>query len=398
MRILVLTSIFPNLFEPQRATYNRNQIRILGEMHSVRVIAPIAWSEEFRARRAGKASLPADRQVVLDGMTVDHPRVYHASGLLRDWYGRFYYWSVRNEFRRLCREFKPTIIYTPWIYPDGWAAVKLARLAGLPVVLKALGSDVLLLNQHPGRRAGTVDALKSANGLVAVSRDLAEKAIALGANPDRVRVIYCGVERDLFLPGSKTDARLALGFRGAAAQLLFVGNLVSVKGIDLLLKACAGLKSQGLDFQLNIVGEGPLQESLESLGKTLGISDRIRWRGSIPQIQLPNWYRAADLLVLPSRSEGVPNVLLEASGCNTPWVATSVGGIPEIAHLGINRIVPPDSVENLAAAILTSLATPAPMGMPPRAIEAGVEETSEFLTEIADRFRAPHPSVVTQKH
>src|SRR6185503_6162554 len=110
----------------------------------------------------------------------------------------FYHWSVRRTFRRACREFGPTVIYAPWIYPDGWAAIKLAREAGLPVVLKAHGSDVLLLDQNPGRRAGTVEALQRADGLVAVSRDLAETMISLGANPTRVRVVYNGLETHLF--------------------------------------------------------------------------------------------------------------------------------------------------------------------------------------------------------
>lgn len=396
MRVLALTNLYPNLWEPQRATYNRRQLRILNrDQCPVRVISPISWSDELRHRRAGKPPLPPGRRAELDGMTIDHPRVYHAAGLLRGWYGRFYYWSVKRTFHRVLKEFKPTIVYAPWIYPDGWAAIKLAREAGLPVVLKAHGSDVLLLDQNPGRRAGTVEALKSADGIVAVSQDLAENMIALGANPERVRVIYCGVEKHLFHPGSKPAARQIVGFQGTEPQLLFVGNLVPVKGIDVLLKACARLRDEQHEYRLHIVGEGPLKASLVAQAESLAIGNRIQWHGSIPQVELPNWYRAADLLVLPSRSEGVPNVLLEASGCNTPWVATRVGGIPEIQHLGVNRIVASESVDELAVAINDLMAASSQIGQSPRTPEEAVQETAEFLGEVEAEFCQVEKPVVS---
>lgn len=387
MRILALTNLYPNPWQPQRATYNRRDFKALAKLCPLRVIAPIAWPDELRARRAGKPALPASRRVELDGLTVDHPRVFHTPGVLRGWYGRFFYWSVRSTFRRVLREFEPSIVYAPWVYPDGWAAIRLAREAGLPVVLQALGSDVLLLGQHPRRRAGTVQALKTADGVAAVSRNLADKMIALGADKDRVRVIYSGVDTGSFQPGCKLAARQALGITGEAAQLLFIGNLVPVKGIDVLLKACAHLQSQGRDFQLQIIGDGPLQQQLSRLSETLGIAGRVNWRGSIPQAQLPDWYRAADVCVLPSRSEGVPNVLLEASGCETPWVATRVGGIPEIAHLGANRLVAVESVDELGGAIETMLVANSSSGQRPRSPEVAVLETREFLAEIEEMSR-----------
>lgn len=389
MRVLALTNLFPNPWQPQRAAFTPRQLRILNRDYCpVRVISPISWTDEFRARRAGKPALPPGRRVTLDGMTIDHPRAFQTPGMLRSWYGRLYYWSVKRTFQRVLREFKPTIVYAPWIYPDGWAAIKLARESGLPVVLKAHGSDVLLVDKHPGRRAGTVEALRSADGVVAVSQDLAHHMVAMGAHPDRVRVIYCGVERHLFCPGAKSEARQAVGMTEPGQHLLFVGNLVPVKAVDVLLKACAKLHAEGMVLCLHVVGEGPLREKLINLSKELGIPDRVQWHGSIPLEKLPNWYRAADVFVLPSRSEGVPNVLLEASGCNTPWVSTRVGGIPEIEPLGVNRIVSPESIDELSGAIREILQAPARIGQPPRSPEEAVLETSQFLLEVQQMTRS----------
>jgi glycosyltransferase involved in cell wall biosynthesis len=98
--------------------------------------------------------------------------------------------------------------------------------------------------------------------------------------------------------------------------------------------------------------------------------------------ELPAYYQAADLFVLPSRSEGVPNVLLEASACGTPWIASNVGGIPEIAHLGASRLVPPGDVAALRQAIREMLENPPPRpNVSPRLRTEAVAELRAYLEE-----------------
>ena len=165
----------------------------------------------MRARRNGAAPLPADRRVELDGLTVDHPRFYFPPKILQRTYGPLFEKSVRRVFRQRVAEFRPDLVYAPWAYPDGWAAVRLARRAGLPVVVQVLGSDVLLLTKQRARRRLTFDALRAADGVVAVSRDLADRVIDDGVEPDRVRVIYDGVDPARFHPGPRLDARRRVG-------------------------------------------------------------------------------------------------------------------------------------------------------------------------------------------
>src|SRR5207249_7793994 len=104
-------------------------------------------------------------------------------------------------------------------------------------------------------------------------------------------------------------------------------------------------------FRLCLVGEGPLRRSLESESSNRDLSDVVSFVGPRPQAQLPDWYRAADVTVLPSRSEGIPNVLRESLACGTPFVATRVGGIPEIANGHAAQLVPPGNSSALAEAI-----------------------------------------------
>src|SRR5207253_6931127 len=136
VRVLTLTNLYPNPFQPHRAVFNREQLRELARAHAVAVIAPIAWTDELAARWAGHPPLPRDRRVMCDGLAVDHPRYLFPPKVLRGSYGKFFRRSVRPSFERALREFRPDIVYTPWAYPDGWAAVELGRRSGLPVVVK----------------------------------------------------------------------------------------------------------------------------------------------------------------------------------------------------------------------------------------------------------------------
>lgn len=388
MRILAMTNLYPNPYQPHRATFNRHQFRILGQEHPLRVLAPIAWTDESAARWRGGAPLPPGRRVTNDGLVVDHPRYYFTPKCARGWYGRFFLTSVKKTFRRAVREFRPDLVFAPWAYPDGWAAVRLGRAEGLPVVLQVHGSDVLLLDQMPARRKGTEAAVRGADGVVAVSHDLARHLAEMGVEPARIRVIHDGVDRALFHPGEKAAERAALNLPPDGRLLLFVGNLVPVKAVDVLLRAGADLARAGESFRLLVVGQGPLRPSLEGLAAELGLADRVRFLGAIPQVELPRWYRAADVFVLPSHSEGVPNVLLEASACGTPWVASRVGGIPEIAHLGVSRLVPPNAPTELAAAIREALETrPRELPPGPKPREAAVAELVDFLAERLEEFR-----------
>jgi glycosyltransferase involved in cell wall biosynthesis len=380
LRVLTLTNLYPNPFQPTRAPFNRQQLAILARKHEVRVIAPIAWMDEFQARRRGNAALPSGRRIVSDGLIVDHPRYFYLPKLGRQWYGRCYQASVARTFDQVLEEFAPDVVFAPWAYPDGWAAVQLSKRHRLPVVVKCHGSDVLMLDQHPARQKPTVEAVRSADAVVAVSRHLAGRLLEMGVDADRVQVIIDGVDREKFSPGSKSRARERLGITTEHPIVLFVGNLVPVKGVDVLLSSCEELFRTGVPHQLIVIGDGPLRSKLERQATALGIRESVHFQGVVKHDQLPDWFRASDLFVLPSRSEGVPSVLLEASACETPWVGSNVGGIPEIAEFGRSQLTPPGSATELARAIREMLAVSKPGSTKsPRSCEEAVDDLSAVL-------------------
>ncbi|HEY2249667.1 MAG TPA: glycosyltransferase [Planctomycetaceae bacterium] len=294
-----------------------------------------------------------------EGVAVSYPRYYYPPGIWRASYGGFFKAAINRTFRKAVAEFKPDVVYGCFAYPDGWAACKLAREYGLPVGVKVHGSDLLLLNEHPGRKPPTIEMLREVDAISAVSDDLRQCAVSQGTPEQRAHLIYEGTDRELFCPGDRQAARRALGLNHDGIRLLFVGNLVPVKAIDILIDCCAQLKAGGLRFEVDLVGEGHVRGQLQQQITRLGMADQIHFRGCKPKNEIPHWYRAADLVVLSSHSEGVPNVLVEAAACGIPFVATNVGGIPEIAHLSPRALVPPNNPDALARTLEDVLRNPA---------------------------------------
>jgi glycosyltransferase involved in cell wall biosynthesis len=221
--------------------------------------------------------------------------------------------------------------------------------------VKVHGSDLNVQASYPLRRRQIRSALRGAGAVVAVSRALAEKAVAIGAAPDRVHVIYNGVDSDRFAPGSRSEARARLGLSSQEPLLLYVGNLKSSKGCLDLLEAFPALLAEQSRARLIYVGAGPCRNALLERAAALGCSDRVSLIGAVAHAALGDWFRAADLLCLPSHNEGVPNVILEAMACGIPVVATRVGGIPEVVPEYAGLLVPPQEPAALSAALVEAV-------------------------------------------
>jgi glycosyltransferase involved in cell wall biosynthesis len=176
--------------------------------------------------------------------------------------------------------------------------------------------------------------------------------------------------------------------------------MVPVKGLDVLLDACAILRGHGLEFRLYLVGDGPLRPSLGARIEAEGLQRSVAIVGPKGHDELPDWYRSADLTVLPSRSEGLPNVLRESLSCGTPFVASAVGGVGEIGDESCRLLVPPEDPPALAQAIERGLSLWGPPGRPTSVPQFLTwEESADALLEIleASRTRRPVPICMRER-
>ncbi len=134
-------------------------------------------------------------------------------------------------------------------------------------------------------------------------------------------------------------------------MLLFVGNLLTTKGAVDVVNACAMLRDRGLSFFCRMVGQGADESLVTGAIRSTNVGDILTCVGAKPHAELADWFRASDVVTLPSYSEGIPNVLREAISCGKPFVSTPVGGIPEITDPSFGRLVTPGSIPELADAL-----------------------------------------------
>lgn len=346
MKILVLTNLFPTPWDPRRGTFNRQQFERLGERHEVDVLTAV----DFRERMAG-----ARGQVAVPHVRRDHFTFYHPPGIGRFLNALCYFACVMWERGRELRKARYDVILASWAYPDAAAAAWIARMLGVPYVVKVHGSDLNVQAESRLRRPQIRQALRGASAVLAVSKALASKAVALGARPDSVETIYNGVDGRTFRRGDRLAARERLGLPAHEPIVLYAGNLKNSKGCMDLIEAFPRLAKQRADALLYFVGEGPDGAALEARAASLCCGSSIHFTGSVAHASLADWFRAADLLCLPSHNEGVPNVVLEAMACGTPVVATDVGGIPEVVPAFAGILVPAHQPDVLAAALADML-------------------------------------------
>jgi teichuronic acid biosynthesis glycosyltransferase TuaC len=357
MRVLFYSSIFPRPWNTTRGIFCFNACRALVQLgHEVRVVSPRSWLE----RAGAPTSLPG-----LSELNVEYPLYVYPPRILQSTHDRFMALSSHRAMVRVMADLRPDCVLSYWAHPEGAVAARFARAAQIPSAVIVGGSDVLVLARHTGRRRrSVVRALHANDAVITVGRQLADAVEALGIPGAKVHVVYQGVDDALFSPGSMTAARSRLGIPETGKVLVSVGSLIPVKGIDVLLEAMARLAARHGDVRLYLVGDGASRRDLEALASRLRLSGIVRFVGKVEQAALPDWYRAADLTVLASRSEGLPNVLRESLACGTPFVATRVGGVSEIAAGTPSRLVPAEDPEALSEAIGGSLAEPrAPLTM-----------------------------------
>ena len=345
LKILILTNLFPTPWDPLRGAFNRQQFERLGQRHDIDVLTAV----DFRERLGGVRG-----EVAVANLRTDHFVFFYPPRIGRSLHAICWLLSLWMQRGRRLRAAGYDCMLVSWAYPDAAAAGWLARRLGIPYAVKVHGSDLNVQASYPLRRRQIRAALRGAGAVVAVSRALADKAVAIGADAARVHVLYNGVDSALFAPGSRSAARARLQLGADAPLLLYVGNLKSSKGCLDLLEAFPALLAVRPQARLVYVGAGPCRQELLQRAAELGCAGRLTLAGAVAHDALGDWFRAADLLCLPSHNEGVPNVVLEAMACGTPVVASAVGGIPEVVPGHAGLLVPPHDCAALSAALIAA--------------------------------------------
>lgn len=331
MRVIEVCQEFPNRYYPQLGTFIKQSIdSIADENINVTVISPKPFVLPFSAFPYHNFSkLPK----------IEHTKKYdlHYPRYIYAVPKKYFYPFTGISYSQFISKYaikninpKPDLIHAHFSYPDGYGMMQLAKKWKVPLIISALGTierKVAYEGSYTSKQI--IQAMNFADRILSVSEDLKLHIVNLGIKPEKVLVVPNGVDIEKFRPAKKENARNLLNLPQDKKIVLFVGALRKIKGVDYLIEAAKSFVDK--DTELFMVGrDDGLKKSLEKRAQELKIANFIKFTGPVNHEDIPLWISAADILVLPSLSEGRPNVILEALACEIPVVATDVGGIPEL--------------------------------------------------------------------
>jgi len=259
--------------------------------------------------------------------------------------------------KRLHAERRVDLIHAHAALPCGHAAALLSRRLHVPYVVTVHGLDVFNACREDGvaaqwRRSRSIEVYQNAQVVLCVSAKVQQLLQAGVAGEVRSAVVYNSADCDRFSVASAVDSK-------AQRNLLAVGNLIPTKGQELILRAMARLMPAFPQLWCQFIGEGADRGRLESLSKELGIAERVEFMGRRTRAEVAEAMQACSVFVLPSNSEGLGCVYLEAMACGKPVIACRGQGIEEIIDHGKNGwLVPPDSLDELATTLSAVLEAP----------------------------------------
>lgn len=345
IRILTLTCMYPNKIDGNSGIFIRKQVDSLREKNClVKVICPFPYSPNilwFNPKWRSYSEIPASE--VVGGIEVHHPRYLRLPG--KTFHGLACYsmdLGTRNRIDSIMKEFKPHVIHAQMATPVGYVGLMLRRRYNLPLVCSIRGSDIHTYPQF-GRLSArlTREVLSGTDQVVSVSKALRAEAERIARPRKEINVIYNGCDSDAFTNDkeSRNVIRKKLGISIRDKAIIFVGKICRNKGVYELVDVFRHLAGTYTGLHLILVGDGPDLEAVRNMASSGGLANKVHLAGTVSHGEVSQWLSSADIFALPSRNEGLPNVILEAMACSLPVVASRVGGIPEAVTDGESGIL-----------------------------------------------------------
>lgn len=330
--LLSISTLYPNPLRPRFGTFVQSSLEALAARGDWRVtvvnplgVPPIA----FGKYKPLTTLAPVNEE---GGLTVHRPRFtliprfgaqLNAAAIAR---------AVLPIARKIDARCPIDVVDAQFFFPDGPAAAMIAKALGKPVSIIARGNDIILWGAKPFARRQMIAAAAQAGHLFPVSIDLGQRMAAMGMDERKISVHYTGLDHNRFRPLAHTQLRAqvneAFGMTLPANVPLLstIGALIERKGQYLAIEALSELPGA----HLILAGEGEDEALLRQLATSRRVSDRVHFVGSVSHDLLPLILTASDAMVLPTVSEGLANVWVEALACGTPVVTCDVGGAREV--------------------------------------------------------------------
>jgi glycosyltransferase involved in cell wall biosynthesis len=351
-RVLVLSKNYPNNVFDVLGLWVENLVRHSASFCEPKVISPVQYCPPLPGLPVYYTRLRSiPEHCSENGIEIFHPRYLVGPGFsLRSIEWATYYLAVRRRAYQLHRDFPFDLIHAHFTYPDGCVAVRLGRRLRVPVIITEhipwgpwMDRSAIVIRQ-------AIRAVRECTFQIAVSNPVRESIARVVGESEKIRVIPDAVDGTVFtLP--------EMGRQPIGNQIIFVGAIRPVKGVDILLRAVRLLVDSGRVLNLALVGESYFKTyqreyaRIREMTQELDLKGHVSFVGKLHPPELVRYIQESALLVLPSRAESFGTVLVEALACGTPVVATRCGGPEDIVNDQVGVLVPSEDPQALAKGI-----------------------------------------------
>jgi len=356
LHIVSTTTTYPTRQQPQRGAFVQRRLAAMARHVDLQVIAPRPWFPGIRSDDGGKwtdrETFPPERR----------PRMFYLPGILKWSDPHFFSRVLDRELRGLMARRRPDLLDVHFEWPDAVGAARSARRLAVPFVVTLRGK-IVSQSRHPLRRRMMRRMLRAADACIAVSNDLAQRAVQLAGDGRPVFVIPNGVDVATFRPIDRQEARRQLGLDPAARWIISVGWQQALKGFDRLVALLPRIRAAAGDIRLILVGgpagEPDYERALQRGIDETGMRPFVELRTDATPATIATLLNAANLFALATRSEGWCNAIHESLACGTPIVATDVGGNRELVRGDRDGfLVPRGAWDAMADAMVAELSHP----------------------------------------
>jgi len=359
-KILTISMLYPSAEAPHFGVFIQREVDSMAQYCDQKVIVPMPW----RTPRQLLSSLRTDPLLIKDehGVEVIYKRYFPLPGKwLQPLKGFWFFLFLIRTILQLRKKFDFDLIHAHNVYPEGFCATLLKKVVHKPVIISSRGNDLHKLPDNVLLRPMIKSALRNADSVITVSNSLAQKAIHLGTDPAKISVMPKGVDTHIFRPILKHKAREQLCLPLDKQIVLSVGWLIPRKNplsFFEVLKRFDKVDRERLLFVW--VGEGPMQDKLEFELRVNDLERNVLLAGRRSPEEIALWMNAADIFMLVSFSEGMPNVLYEALACGVPVIASDVDGASEIlTDMQNGVLVDPNDFSQIHSRVQKLFAEPA---------------------------------------
>ena len=364
IKVLIITYSFPTKYNPSAAIFILNQLQELKKYCDIKVIFPYPYVPRIRLFNPYHRFSGIKDKENVGGIEVYHPKYFMFPRLpfIKKFLNFFLVFesffshpTSKKVVKRIMNDWNPDIIHMHSPLSGGLLGLNIKKMYNKPLLVTIHGEDITLHSKKALSKYLVKSTLRNSNAIICVSEFLKKEINSIGIKKNKFFVIPMGANTKNFKPKDKNKARQSLNLPKDKKIILFVGHLVTRKGVEYLIRSIKIVLKKDKNILCCIVGKGILENALKKLTSELNLEDYVRFLGEKRGKDTAKCMNACDMLVLPSLNEGLPVVLCEALACGKPVVATKVAGTPELVNKDVGYLVKPKDVNDLAEKIVLAL-------------------------------------------